>query len=62
MKELIVALGGAKTLAKALDIPVSRTANWTTRGIPWRYRVDVADLAKRKGVKIPREFFDRAAA
>lgn len=31
---------------------------WKRRGIPWRLRSMMADLARAKGIRIPRRFHD----
>lgn len=60
MKELIAALGGVTTVAEALELKVSRVSNWGLRGVPWRYRPAIADLAKAKRVKLPPDFLAAA--
>ena len=61
MKDLIDALGGAPKVAKELNLTTSRVGNWTVRGIPWRYRPAIAQLAKKQSVKLPPDFLHEAA-
>ena len=62
MKDLIKALGGVTAVAQALGVSVSRVSNWGLRGVPWRYRPAIADMAKAKRVKLPAEFLQSEAA
>lgn len=61
--DLIERLGGgtriAADLAAATGTPVDREAvyKWQERGIPWKWRPSVADLAKEKGLKLGPKFY-----
>lgn len=52
-------LGGATHLAPALERSVSAVQNWKVRGIPWRFRLQVANIAKRKKIALPDTFLTR---
>lgn len=54
--ETIVALGGVTKLAVALDKPPSTIANWKERGIPWRMRPVIKEMARRKRVTLRSTF------
>lgn len=61
--DLIDKLGGAAQLAADLGISSQpRVSNWKRRGIPWRFRVRVAALAKQRDVPVPNDFLIEAAA
>lgn len=52
-------LGGPTTVSQALGLGSSqRVSNWRTRGVSWVYRNDVAALANRQGVNIPKGFLN----
>lgn len=53
MRDLIKSLGGTTALANALNLRVSQVNNWNVRGVPWRYRPAVAQLAHKKNTKLP---------
>lgn len=60
--ELIIGgLGGTSTVAKSLGLKLPAVSNWLHRGIPWRWRYQIAAMAKAKRVKLPADFL-RAAA
>jgi hypothetical protein len=54
--EIIVALGDTAAVAGALNLKLARVSNWKNRGIPWRFRPRVSDLARRNRVTLPPEF------
>lgn len=58
MDQFIKSLGGTTKVARALNLNVSQVSNWSFRGVPWRYRVQVAKLAMVQGVKLPKGFLD----
>jgi len=59
---LIEALGGVTALATAIGAKQrSLVSNWLLRGISFQYRPLVADIAKRKRVKLPKDFLKPGA-
>lgn len=60
--QIINLLGGATRLAPSFDCTVSAVQNWKARGIPWRFRVKVAKLAKQQRVSLPADFLTRGEA
>ncbi len=54
--DIIVALGDNAAVADALGLSRSTTANWKERGIPWKMRAKVKELARRKRVSLPADF------
>ena len=57
--ELIESLGGQAALSVALKIENSAVVgNWNKRGIPWKYRLRIADLARKADVELPQGFLD----
>jgi DNA-binding transcriptional regulator YdaS (Cro superfamily) len=63
-KQLIEALGGAKQLAADLRASPGAVRNWMLggRSIPWRYRPAIAKIAAERGVPLPEDFWQVAAA
>lgn len=61
---IIKALGGPTAVARSLgdDISTAVVWNWTRRGIPWRWRPAVADLAKGRDIATPPDFLTAATA
>jgi hypothetical protein len=57
--QIINLLGGATHLATILKLSTSGVHNWKSRGIPWRWRVPVVALAKKRGVVLPGDFLTR---
>jgi len=55
-EEVIVALGDVTRLAVSLDTTKSTVANWKERGIPWRFRPYVKEIARRRRIKLPSDF------
>ena len=58
MHDLIRSLGGLTVVASALGVKPNAVSNWPKRGVPWRYRPAIAELAREKGVELPRGFLD----
>jgi hypothetical protein len=56
--ELIKALGGSGKVSKAIGLNQSTVSMWRERGIAWRYRPLIADMARKAKVKLPDGFFD----
>lgn len=62
-RDLLKALGGIEGVAEALDRTPRAVKGWWYRGIPWKDRATVADLAKKKRIATPTNFFaERVAA
>lgn len=61
---IIDSLGGYTEVAKALGLETKVVWNWRTRGIPWRYRFRVAQLASDMGKEkaLPANFLEPDAA
>lgn len=55
-RELIHALGGVVRIGKTLGVSPSVVGNWHIRGVPWRLRPAVAELAASKGIDVPNDF------
>jgi hypothetical protein len=49
-------LGGTKEVAKLTSQLQSTVANWRMRGIPWRWRGNLANIAATKSVPLPPNF------
>lgn len=67
--ELIKALGGGDTVAKAIselageDLDREAVYKWRElNSIPWRWRPYVVKLARKKGEKLPKDFLPGVAA
>lgn len=64
--DLIKLLGGPADVAAALAkhrVSAMAVHKWKTRGIPWRFRQHVLDIARAKRVRVPGAFLtDRRAA
>lgn len=58
--KLIVELGGTGAVASALGQQDSAVSMWKRRGVPWRWRPAVAELAEAKGVELPEGFLEQA--
>ena len=61
-QELIASLGGPTAVASALGQKPNAVSNWINRGIPLRWRPAVAELARRRGVKVPADFIASSQA
>lgn len=61
-KELIDSLGGTGAVSDHLGVASNAVSNWTKRGVPWRFRPAVAQLAKQKRQPLPDGFLDPASA
>ena len=57
MDNLIDDLGGNAALAATLGCTPNAVSNWRTRGIPWRVRPVIAQLAEGQGVDLPKGFW-----
>lgn len=57
-RDVIIALGGPESLAAALGHSEFAVEKWVQadRGIPWKYRLQVAKLAASKRIKLPPAF------
>lgn len=62
VKSFIDSLGGTKSVAEALGLPVSTVSGWNiSNSIPnWRIEA-LRSLAKDKGKPFPRAFAEKAA-
>lgn len=56
--DLIGALGGSGAVAKATGLNQSTVSMWRERGIAWRYRPMIADMARKAKVQLPDGFLD----
>lgn len=54
--DLIKALGGTAALAAILGLRLNHVSNWHKRGIPWRFRYEIAQVAAAKNVELPPDF------
>lgn len=57
-EHLIDRLGGTRAVADALGQNLSTVSMWRVRGVPWRFRPAVANLAKRQKVPLPKAFLE----
>lgn len=55
-------LGDTGSVAAELGLKESAVSMWKRRGVSWRYRPAVAELAEAKRVSIPEGFLDPAQA
>lgn len=60
-EQLIAQLGGSKRVADYCAVRLNVASNWRWRGVPWRYRHKVAQLAIIKNVTLPPDFLVPAA-
>lgn len=60
-REFIYALGGLNIVSEALGLKASAVGNWHKRGIPWRWRLAVAELAAARGVEVPADLLTPSA-
>lgn len=58
--EFIDRLGKTRLVAAELGVKQNLVCMWRQRGVSWRWRAAVADLAGSKGVTIPKGFLDPA--
>jgi hypothetical protein len=56
MRDLIKALGGTTAVARALGEKPGVVNNWNERGIPWKWRPAVAELARKNKIELPEGF------
>ena len=61
-KELIDALGGTSAVARSTGQSGNTVSNWKERGVPWKWRPLLAQLAERQNVPVPEDFLDPTAA
>lgn len=54
--EILKTLGGPSRVAHAIGAQKKAAHNWPTRGIPWKWRPHIAELAERAGVSLPADF------
>ena len=57
-KELIEQIGGIALVADKLGQSRQAVHNWCRRGIPWRWRYTIAQMAKAKKVALPDGFLN----
>lgn len=50
---------GVEHLSVIVGQTPSSVRNWKARGIPWRHRVKVAQMAKRRGISLPGDWVTR---
>lgn len=57
-RQIIADLGGHEALAEATGYRAATVKQWklSKRGIPWKDRAKVAEIAKAKRVKLPADF------
>jgi uncharacterized protein YjcR len=53
-------LGGNKVIAEALAVAPNVVANWKERGIPWKRRHVIAQIAAKRRVPLPENFWEAA--
>jgi hypothetical protein len=54
--EIIASLGDTKAVATRLGCKESAVSNWKDRGIPWRWRPEIARWAKEERLLLPADF------
>ena len=62
LKEIIKAFGGSGPLSRELKLPIGTVSIWRIRGIPWKWRPIIADMAKARKIKLPKDFLNARAA
>ena len=60
--QIIDALGGTGAVAIKMGRKPPVISNWKARGIPWRYRMPIAQIARDEGVLLPATFLLERAA
>ena len=55
---VIKEFGGSVKLAADLGIKSNVVSNWKTRGVARHWRPFIADLANKRGIKLPDDFLD----
>lgn len=60
--EIIAKLGNTRAVAQSLGVDDRLVSNWKTRGIPWRWRQQIKDMARRKKLSLPTEFMRERGA
>lgn len=62
VNELIDELGGNKAVAKIFDVGHSAACNWRKAGrFPPKLHLRISDLAKKRRIKLAKDFFKEAA-
>lgn len=54
-------LGDTGAVASITGQKDSTVSNWKARSIPWRFRPQLAEIAKQRGVDVPEGFLGMAA-
>lgn len=60
-KELIDALGGTAKVAEITGQSGNTVSNWKERGVPWKWRPMLAQLAAKSKVELPSDFLNPTA-
>ena len=55
---LIDQLGGTGALCRALGLKHNTIAGWRERGISWRWRPKIAEMARKARLKLPKDFLE----
>lgn len=59
-EHLLDKLGGNKAVAEAFGLAPNVVANWKERGIPWKRKHLIAQLAAKSKVPLPADFWEAA--
>jgi hypothetical protein len=59
---LIDSLGGTGALATVLNENPSTISMWKQRGIPWKWRPTIAQMARERDLDVPDDFLSPSAA
>lgn len=59
--ELIRRLGGTAVVAQELRLEQNTVSNWLRRGVPWKHRYAVYQLARRRRIALPDGFMAAAS-
>ena len=54
--QIIEALGNTFAVAEALNRKPTAVTNWKARGIPWRWRPEIARMARDRNILLPADF------
>ena len=52
-KKILDRIGGTTDIAESLGVPSQAVSTWKKRGIPWKYRTAIVEMAT---FKIPADF------